>query len=208
MFCKYCGTKLIDDAAFCHECGKTTAEQPVQPAHQPPVSPAPAVQPVYQPPVTPVPPVQIVYQRPEPVCQQPVYQQPIYQQPTPPVQPAPPQYTYTIPGQPAQAAPAPTEDALQLAQLEQQTLTFGILGLCLSMLGVPGIIFSSIAGKKAHTYKQLTGNLTGKAAVGYRLAKAGKIVSIIMTVILTLIVLTAQGEIDFEYNDPFEYYDF
>lgn len=207
MFCKYCGVKLVEDAIFCQECGKATAEQPAQPVYQPPVPPAPPVQPVYQPPVQPVPPVQIVYQRPEPPVE-PAYRPPVYQQPVPPVQPAAPQYTYTIPGQPAQAAPAPTADAIQLAQLEQQTLTFGILGLCLSMLGVPGIIFSSIAGKKAHAYKSMTGNLTGKAAIGYKLAKAGKIVSIIMTVVLAILVLTWDGETSFDYTDPFEYFDF
>ena len=207
MFCKYCGTKLIDDAAFCHECGKATVEQPVQPAYQPPVPPAPPVQPVYQPPVAPVPPVQVVYQQPAPAAR-PVYQQPVYQPPTPPVQPAPPQYTYTIPGRPVEAAPAPAADSLQLAQLEQQTLTFGILGLSLSMLGVPGIVFSSIAGKKANAYKKLTGSLTGKAATGYRLAKAGKVVSIIMTVILAIVVLSLQGETSYSYTDPYEYFDF
>ena len=196
MFCKYCGTKLIGDAAFCHACGKPTMEQPVQPAYQPPVPPAPPVQPVYQPPVAPVPPVQVVYQQPVPPVQ------PVYQ---PPIQPAP-QYTYTIPGQPVQAAPA--VDSLQLAQLEQQTLTFGILGLSLSMLGVPGIVFSSIAGKKANAYKKLTGSLTGKAATGYRLAKAGKVVSIIMTVILAIVVLSLQGETSYSYTDPYEYFDF
>lgn len=171
MFCKYCGAKLIDGAAFCHECGKATYEQPVCP-----------------PPVPPVPPVQ-----------------PVYQQPVPPVQPA---YTYHVPS-PVPTIPAqPAADPAQLEKLAQQTLTFGILGLCLSMLGVPGIVLSSIGGKNANTYKKLAGNLTGKALVGYRLAKAGKIISIIMTVILTLVVMALQSEVTYEYNDPFEYFSF
>lgn len=188
MFCKYCGTKLIDDAAFCHECGKSTFEQPVTPP------PAPPVPPVYQEPVSRV---QIVYQASVPPAQ------PAAVQNVPPVQ-----YTYTIPGQPVTPVPQPSMDPVQLENLAQQTLTFGILGLCLSLLGVPGIIFSSIGGKKANTFKKMTGELTGKALTGYRLAKAGKIVSIIMTVVLTLVVLTLQDQTSYEFTNPFEYFEY
>lgn len=195
MFCKYCGTKLIDEAAFCQECGKPTSEQPAQP--------------VFQQPVPPARPVQVVYQ--QPVYTPPAYTAPV--PPTPPVQPiyqqnVPPQYTYTVSANSAQTAPQPAVSSPESANQEQQILTFGILGLCLSMLGVPGIIFSSIAGNKANEYKQQTGTLDGKAGTGYRLAKAGKIVSIIMTVILTIVVLALTGEVDHDFTNPFDYYDF
>lgn len=177
MFCKYCGTKLIDNAIFCHECGKATCEQPVSP-----------------------PPVQLVFQQPaQPVQQQPVFQQPVM----PPVQ-----YTYTVPAQPA---PRPVVDPVQLEKLRKQTLTLGILGLCLSMFGVPGIILSGIAAKKAGAYKKLTGKVDGRVLTGYRLAKAGRIVSIIMTVLLTfLLPALLEGDVtyDYDYSHPFEYYDF
>lgn len=159
MFCKYCGTKLVDNAAFCQECGKSTVEQPVAPAQ-------------------PVPTVQVVYQQPAP----PAYQQPAIQ---------------------------PKADPETVVKLEQQALTFGILGLSLSMLGVPGIVFSSIAGGKAAEYKKYTGALTGKALTGYRLAKAGKIVSIVMTVLLSIFLpALLEGNLDFGYSDPFEHFSF
>lgn len=209
MFCKYCGTKLIDEAAFCQECGKPTSEQPAQPVFQQPVPPARPVQVVYQQPVY-TPPAYTAPVPPTPPVQ-PVYQQNV--PPTPPVQPVyqqnvPPQYTYTVSANSAQTAPQPAVSSPESANQEQQILTFGILGLCLSMLGVPGIIFSSIAGNKANEYKQQTGTLDGKAGTGYRLAKAGKIVSIIMTVILTIVVLTLTGEADYDFTNPFDYYDF
>lgn len=185
MFCKYCGSKLVDGAAFCHECGKATLEQPVTP---PPPPPVPPVQPVKP---EPVPRVQIVYQAPVPPTQ------PEAPQNVPPVQ-----YTYTIPGQ----AAAPQQ--AQQETLAQQALTFGILGLSLSMIGVPGIVFSSIAANKANVYKKLTGELTGKTLTGYRLAKAGKIVSIIMAVIWTIVAMALQGEISYEFNNPFEHFSF
>lgn len=188
MFCKYCGSKLVaDNAAFCHECGKATCEQPVATV---PVQPVPAPQPV---------PVQVVYQQPA----QPAYQVPLYQQ-------VAPQYTYTVP--PVQSAPQqPAVDPAQLEKLEKQTLTLGIVGLCLSMLGLPGLIVSCIGAKKAGRYKQLTGGLSQKARTGYNLAKAGRAVGIVMTVLLFIVVSTlAQGDVtyDYDYSDPFEYYDF
>ena len=199
MFCKYCGTQLIDEAAFCHECGKSTYEQPnyappapqpVQPVYQRP-APQP-VQPVYQQPVPHTQPVQPVYQQPAPQPVQPVYQQPV-----------PPQYTYTVPATPVQPAPQAATYAPDLAKLEQQILSCGIWGLCLSMLGVPGIILSVIANKKANEYKRLTGSLSNKAQVGYRLCKAGKAVSIVMTVILFFVINALEG-LDFDSINPFE----
>ena len=164
MFCKYCGSKLLDDAAFCHECGKATCEQNAQPVYQ---QPAPPVQPV-QP-------------------QQPVYQPPVYQ---PPVAP---QDTYTIPAQPVQQSVVqPVQqsysEADQLAELQQQTLTFGILGICLSILGLPGFILSVIAAKKANAYKKRTGKVDGKVLVGYRLSKAGRAIGVVMTIVLYFLI--------------------
>lgn len=159
MFCKYCGTKLMDDAVFCHACGKATNEQP-----------ASRVQIVYQSPVQPV---------------QPVFQQPVY--------PAPVQPAY---------------DSAEAEKLQNQALTFGILGLSLSILGVPGIIFSSIAGGKASALKKLTGQLPGKARTGHGLAKAGKIVSIIMTVVWALTLPSLIDELIYAFDNPFEYFSF
>lgn len=203
MFCKYCGTKLVDNAGFCHECGKSTVEQPVcqipvQPVPQPVAQPIPAPQPipqpvyqqpVYQAPVPPVPPVQ------------PAYQVPVYQQP------APAQYTYTVP--PVQPVPAaPVNDPAVLEKLEKQILSCGIWGLCLSMLGVPGIVLSTIANKKANAYKRMTGTLSGKARAGYRMCKAGKAVGIIMTIIWFIVLSSLGDNVSFDFDNPFGYYDF
>lgn len=193
MFCKYCGSKLIDGAAFCHECGKSAVEAP---APQMPVTPpAPPAQPAYQ---------VHVYQQPVATPPaQPDYQVPVYQQP---VQPA---YTYTFPPvqQPAPAAPA--AESAELERLEKQALTLGIVGLCLSMLGVPGLVLSCIGSGKASKYKQLTGGLSVKARTGYKLAKAGKIVGIVMTVLLAIIVPNLlEGDVTYDYVEPFEYFDY
>lgn len=185
MFCKYCGSKLIDGAAFCHDCGKSTYDQPVCP---PPVTPAVPTQPVY---VQPVPPAA------------PAYQVPLYQQP---VQPA---YTYTFPPMQQAAPAAPAADPAVLEQLEKQALTLGIVGLCLSMLGVPGLVLSCIGSGKASKYKQLTGGLSHKARTGYRLAKAGKIVGIVMTVFwVTFLPSLLEGDVTYDYAEPFEYFDY
>ena len=209
MFCKYCGSKLIDGAAFCHECGKSAAEAPAPQVSVAPVTPP--VQPVYQQPVyqqpvipQPVPPVQPVYQQPVATPPaQPTYQVPVYQQPVPPA------YTYTFPPVQNPAPAAPAADQVMLEKLEQQALTLGILGLCLSMLGVPGLILSCIGSGKASKYKQLTGGLSAKARTGYKLAKAGKIVGIVMTALLAIIVpALLEGDVTYDYVEPFEYFDF
>ena len=234
MFCKYCGSKLLDDAAFCHECGKATCEQNAQPVYQ---QPAPPVQPVYQQPAPVVPPVQPVYQQPAPAPQpvQPVYQQPappvqpvqpVYQQPAPPVQPVQPQqpvyqppvyqppvyqppvapqYTYTIPAQPVQQSVVqPVQqsysEADQLAELQQQTLTFGVLGICLSILGLPGFILSVIAANKAKAYKKLTGKVDGKVLVGWRLSKAGRAIGVVMTIALYLLITALRNGATFNFD--------
>ncbi len=204
MFCKYCGSKLVaDNAAFCHECGKATYEQPVAPVQ--PVMPVQQPAPVQ--PVAPVPPVQAV-----PV--QPVYQPPVYTPAAPPAYQVPvfqqSQYTYTVP--PVQRTPAkPAVDPAELEALEKKALTHGILALSLCMLGLPGIIFGSIGTRKAGAYKKLAGSLSDKARAGYKMAKAGKIVGIIMTVLLGILVPTIIEEgilNDINPTAPFEYFDF
>lgn len=183
MFCKYCGSKLLDGAAFCHDCGKATVDAPA-----PQVSVAPVM-----------PPVQPVYVQPVPPAA-PAYQAPLYQQPA---------YTYTFPPV-QQAAPVqPATNPAVLEKLEKQTLTLGIVGLCLSMLGLPGLIVSCIGAKKAGRYKQLTGGLSQKARTGYNLAKAGRAVGIVMTVLLAMILPTLlEGDVTYDYVEPFEYYDY
>ena len=200
MFCKYCGTKLMENAVFCHACGKATDEQP---AVQQPAQPVPPVQPVYQ---QPVPAPQPVYQQPVPATQ-PVYQQPA--PPAPPVQPVYQQPAYQAPQPPVFQQPVqPVYDPAVAEKLENQALTCGILGLSLSVLGVPGIIFSSIGGGKASAFKKLTGQLTGKARTGYGLAKAGKIVGIIMTVIWALTLPSLISELIYAFDNPFEHFSF
>ena len=198
MFCKYCGTTLMDEAVFCHACGKATNEQPavqqpVQPVQQPVQPVQQSVQPVQQP-------VQPVYQQPtyQIPPMQPVYQQPVYQAPVPPAQPV------------YQQPPQPAFDPAVAQKLEKQALTCGILGLSLSLLGVPGIIFSAIAGSKASALTKLTGQLSGKAKTGSGLAKAGKVVSIILTVVwaLTLPSLLTELFNSFTFDNPFEYFSF
>lgn len=41
MFCRHCGTKLVDEAVFCTACGKPVAEEPARPEAQQPVYPQP-----------------------------------------------------------------------------------------------------------------------------------------------------------------------
>ena len=90
MFCKYCGTKIDDDARFCCACGK----QLVVPAAPQPEPAVPAAEP--EPiPAEPEPISQPVYAEPEPISQ------PVYAEPEPIPQPE-----YTV------VEPAPAEDDL------------------------------------------------------------------------------------------------
>ena len=190
MFCKYCGTKLIDHAVFCHTCGQATNESPAAPQ---PTQPAAPVQPAFQ---QPVPPVQPAYQQPMyQAPAQPVFQQPVYQAPAQPV--------FQQPMQPA-------FDPMVAQNLEKQALTCGILGLCLSLLGVPGIIFSAIAGSKVSELKKLTGQLSSNAKTGHGLAKAGKIIGIIATVAWALALPSLLNKLlnFFTFDNPFEHFSF
>ena len=96
--------------------------------------------------------------------QQPVFVAPVQQQAAPVVAPERPQ-----------------EDP-ELNSLATNTMIFGIIGLALSEMGIPGIILSNIAMNKASEFERKAGKLFGKALVGRRLAKPGKIVGIIMTI--------------------------
>ena len=120
-------------------------------------------------------------------------------------QPVQPQHTCIVSDKPPVR---PDYDPAEADQLQNQALTFGILGLSLSILGVPGIIFSAIAGSKASALKKLTGQLTGKARTGHGLAKAGKIVSIIMTVVWALALPSLIGKLIYAFDNPFEYFSF
>jgi len=68
-------------------------------------------------------------------------------------------------------------------------LVFGILGLALSGMGIVGLIFSIIGLKKANNYIATYGNISNQVRIGRRLAIAGMIVSIIMTVIWVLYIV-------------------
>ena len=146
MFCKNCGTQLIDGAAFCGNCGTKVDAQP-------------APQPVYEAPVA------------EPVAETPV--QPAY---------TAPQTTYTVPQPTPVVAPARPQEDPELNELAKSTMILGIVGLALSELGLPGLIVSNIAMNKAAEFERKAGGFYGKAKVGRRLAKPGKIVSTVMTI--------------------------
>ena len=68
-------------------------------------------------------------------------------------------------------------------------LVFGILGLALSGLGIVGLIFSIIGLKKANNYIATYGNISNQVRIGRRLAIAGLVVSIIMTIIWILYII-------------------
>lgn len=119
-------------------------------------------------------------------------QQPAYEAP---VQPA-----YTAPQQPAYVAPQPqtapkANDPAQ-DELAGSVLSKGIAGLALApVFGVPGIIVSAGAKRKAREYESRYGTLSGKAKVGSILSKVGLPVSIGMTVfyLLYIIILASIG---------------
>ena len=121
--------------------------------------------------------------------QQPAYeapQQPAYVAP----QPAPQQPAYVAP----QAAPQANDPYKD--ELAGSVLSKGIAGLALSLaLGVPGIIVSAGAKRKAREYESRYGELSGKAKVGSILSKVGLPVSIGMTVMyfLYLLILATTG---------------
>lgn len=116
-----------------------------------------------------------------------VPQQPAYEAPQQPAYEAPQQPAYTAPQptyqQPVQAAPAQNANSPALDSLATSTMIFGILGLALSELGIPGIIFSAIGKNKASEYISRAGSLSGKAKVGSILAKIGLPLGIVMTVV-------------------------
>lgn len=161
MFCSNCGNQIPEDSLFCGNCGtKVEAPAAPQPAYKAPQQPA------YQ-----------AVQEPVYVAPQPAYQ--AVQQPA-----------YAVPQQPVQVAPVVNNaNDPELNSLATNTMIFGIIGLALSELGVPGIILSSIAMNKAAEFESKAGSLYGKAKVGRRLAKPGKIVGIIMTIFWTIYTL-------------------
>lgn len=121
-------------------------------------------------------------------------QQPAYEAPQQPAyvvpQPAPQQPAYVAP-QAAPQAHDPYKD-----ELAGSVLSKGIAGLALApVFGVPGIIVSAGAKRKAREYESRYGELSGKAKVGSILSKVGLPVSIGMTVMyfLYIIILVSGG---------------
>ena len=81
-------------------------------------------------------------------------------------------------------------------ELAGSVLSKGIAGLALApVFGVPGIIVSAGAKRKAREYESRYGELSGKAKVGSILSKVGLPVSIGMTVMyfLYLLILATTG---------------
>lgn len=163
MFCSNCGTQLPDGAGFCSNCGTALNAAPVEvtPVAETPVVVAPVETPVAEvpveapvaEPVAPAAPVsENVY---APTYQSPTYQAPTYQAPA---------YQQT---NSYNAAPASNVDAGSL-------MIKGILAIALCELGIPGIIFGSIAKKLAAQFMAANnGQLFGKAKVGAILGKIG-----------------------------------
>lgn len=168
MFCSNCGTQLPDGAGFCSNCGTALNVAPVEvtPVAETPVVVAPVETPVAEVPVEapvaePVAPAaplsENVY---APTYQSPTYQAPTYQAPTYQA----PAYQQT---NSYNAAPASNVDAGSL-------MIKGILAIALCELGIPGIIFGSIAKKLAAQFMAANnGQLFGKAKVGAILGKIG-----------------------------------
>lgn len=115
-------------------------------------------------------------------------QQPAYDIPQQPAYEAP-QTSYTIPQADPVTAPVRPQEDPELNSLAKNTMIMGIVGLALSEFGLPGLIVSCIASKKAAEFVSKAGSLYGKAKVGRALAKAGKIVGIIMTILWAFIIL-------------------
>ena len=119
-------------------------------------------------------------------------QQPAYEAP----QPAPQQPAYVAPQQPAYVAPQPAPQANDpyKDELAGSVLSKGIAGLALApVFGVPGIIVSAGAKRKAREYESRYGELSGKAKVGSILAKVGLPASLGMAGLYLLLILTSLG---------------
>ena len=97
--------------------------------------------------------------------------------------------TATQPAPEPMVAPVRQQEDPELNSLAKNTMILGIAGLALSEMGIPGIIVSSIALNKAAEFERKAGKLFGKARLGRNLAKAGKIVGIVMTILWAFIIL-------------------
>lgn len=160
MFCNNCGSQLHDGAVFCGNCG---AKIEVQVAPQAPVQDAPQ-QPTYTAP-----------------------QQPTYTAPQPTYVPSQP--TYVPPPRPGTVPPVHKQDP-ELDSLARSTMILGIVGLATGFnVGVPGIIVSIMALKKAKEFERKAGSLYGKAQLGRKLAKPGIIVGIAMTIVMIILFI-------------------
>lgn len=92
--------------------------------------------------------------------------------------------------QPVQAEPVRERMDPELSSLANTTMILGIVGLATAInFGIPGIIVSSIALNKAAEFERKAGSLYGKARLGRNLAKPGKIVGIVMTILMAFIIL-------------------
>lgn len=116
---------------------------------------------------------------------QPAYEapaaEPVVETPVQPTYTAP-QTSYTVPHSAPVVAPVRPQEDPALNDLAKTTMIMGIVGLALSELGLPGLIVSNIAMNKAAEFEIKAGSFYGKAKVGRRLAKPGKIVSTVMTI--------------------------
>lgn len=164
MFCSNCGTQLPDGAAFCSNCGTALNVAPVAeaPVVETPVAETPVVEtPVAETPVAEAPVVEPV--APAIPVSENVYA-PTYQAPAP---------TYQTPAPTYQQAP--TYNAAPASKVDSGSLMIkGILAIALCELGIPGIIFGSMAKKLAAQFMaENGGQIFGKAKVGSILGRLG-----------------------------------
>lgn len=98
--------------------------------------------------------------------------------------------TATQPAPEPMVAPVRQQESPELTSLARLTMILGIVGLATGInYGIPGIIVSSIALNKAAEFERKAGSLYGKAKLGRNLAKPGKIVGIVMTILWAFIIL-------------------
>lgn len=161
MFCSNCGTQLPDGAAFCSNCGTALNVAPVAetPVAETPVAETPVVE--------------------APVAEAPVVEAPVAAPVAEPVAPATPVNentyvpTYQTPAPTYQQAP--TYNAAPASKVDSGSLMIkGILAIALCELGIPGIIFGSMAKKLAAQFMaENGGQIFGKAKVGSILGRLG-----------------------------------
>ncbi len=185
MFCRFCGTQLPDNSAFCPSCG--AAQSSVSSTPQPtPVSSEPTYDPSYDPSYKPS------YEPSHEPSHEPSYE---------------PSYDAAQFNTPLTNTPAVSSTPILVFGI--LALSFA----CTFYLSFLGIIFGAITMSRAKSFLATMGSLSGKAKTGRILGKVGLILGIVLTAILvfvvTLLIIEAVSYdiYDYNYNDNY-YYNF